>query len=418
MDYSKLIYDYLEGELDIAEEQKLFSEMAYNDSLREEFGEELKLSSVFAEDNFYQTTPIEATDKVFTQLGFSIPTASGKSYAYSFWDKIGKSSVVILLLLLGAASTAGIMYFSGSGIFNNNSEIAADSESSLPVDNNYINASGDNYNSENISGLNSSDLNSFFTDIYNSLSKSVNFASDSFNGSITGNSDSKGDKLKVLQRGSNSELNIGSNNSDIKTNKIKTVRNSNFSKFYSGISSFSAISSPNMVFIPVSGNMFGSIIKDNRFSLESKGSLNNYYPAINNVNIDAINSFEIAFRYNINEKNAFGVIFGRNNFAQKFNTDDGLAYYQAPELFWFGASYKRFWLEDELYGIFMPYSQIMAGATTIGPVFKLESGIEVPLYGNFKIMLGAESNSLIYNVDGNIYNSNNIGIIYGVKYSF
>jgi hypothetical protein len=419
MDYSKLINEYLEGELEIAEEQRLFSEMAYNDALREEFTDEVKLSNILAADATYETTPVEATDGVFTQLGFSIPTAAGRGAASGFWSKFSKTSVIAILLLFGTAVTSGILYFNGT-LFNSDEKLTDNSNGINAVANTGIAINEDVNQINGNSLINAEGMNSFFNNLYDIVSSSFK-VKDERNST---NSEFNRNNPNLYGLNKSSDLSIDSselpnlNKSKNSKSFMKMLNQSQMHIMYSGNFAVPQMVPGDFVIIPVASDMMSNYPVNKKYSVQTKGALNSYYPNLDNINVDNMGSFEIAFWYNPNQNNSFGLTFGRSSFAQQFNTAEGIQYYQAPELFWLGASYKRLILEEELFGFIMPYSSVMAGASSIGPVLRLESGIEISVSGNFGIVLGAEGNSLLYNVDGKIYNSNNIGFIYGFKYNF
>jgi hypothetical protein len=74
MDYSKLIHEYLDGELNTPLEDALFAGLSTNTELRTEFSQQIKLHIVAQNDMGAISPPTESTNKIFSSLGFSIPT--------------------------------------------------------------------------------------------------------------------------------------------------------------------------------------------------------------------------------------------------------------------------------------------------------------------------------------------------------
>lgn len=412
MDYSELIYGYLEGELQIAEEQKLFSAMAYDDALREEFSGQIKLNNLFAVDNNSETAPIEVTDKIFSQLGFSIPTSASRGYFGGLFNRVGKTASIAFLLLLTLLSTAGSYLIYDHYFGNGSLGIAEGNESenrSIPV----VKSSASDVYTKSFDGSLSfvDDVRSYLSKFYNMIEDSRSFTN------LFDKSDAMASANGFESVNSQSNGNFDQNSANMVMNNFGLIRNSNGADF--PVNGFMINSSPvrnSIVIVPLADN-WNEFLENNRFSISTKGAFNNHYPSVPQFSVQEFNSFEIAVWYN-KGRNSFGVQGGRQAFAQDFTTDNGLNYLQVPDIYWVGASYKRYLLNNDIFGFIAPYSSVMAGATSIGPVFRLESGFEFKITNGVQVLLGLEGNSLMYNVDNKIYNSNKLGVIYGLQYSF
>lgn len=129
-------------------------------------------------------------------------------------------------------------------------------------------------------------------------------------------------------------------------------------------------------------------------------------------------SYAISFMYALNDLHALGIEIAQENFTQNFITSDGLHYSQSPELLMLGVNY-RLTPKDLLIPYYLyPYLQQFAGYTTIGPVFKTQTGLIWHVASPVSLNLGFEYGALIYNVGGTIYNSNKLGITGGINIGF
>jgi predicted AAA+ superfamily ATPase len=69
--YSQLLNQLLDGELEQSSEAVLYSELANNNELRSEFRDLLKIKNSIKHDNEAFTTPLNTTTALFSSLGFS-----------------------------------------------------------------------------------------------------------------------------------------------------------------------------------------------------------------------------------------------------------------------------------------------------------------------------------------------------------
>ena len=134
-----------------------------------------------------------------------------------------------------------------------------------------------------------------------------------------------------------------------------------------------------------------------------------------------MNNIAVGVFKKIDDYHSVGIELGWEQFGQSFVTsNDNITFtqHQNPMLFWAGASYSFTpvdWLMPyKLY----PYARITAGGTSVGPVFKAQSGLNWQVAGNFNILFGYEYGNLLYNVDGVLYDSPKTGIIFGAKFKF
>lgn len=408
MDYTKLIYDYIEGELQIADEQKLFTELSYNDDLRQEFQNNLKFSNLVQSEVNTVSTPVETTNEVFKSLGFTIPTTQSTG----LFGKISKPMLALLIFLITLTGVTGSYFLYDSYFSSENTELSKNNQ--IPI-----------VNSEETDASNSNEMNSKLNNNSISNSGSSFYLADNLKdyiGNFTGafgNNDYKNNYSGGYTNNNNSDNDENINDNQFLDN-LKIIGFSEFKNMEYNIAYNNQNTNPSQfIFIPMNNSHYKSFMELNeKYSVITNGAINNNYPGIEGLNINNYKSFEIGFWYNLSDKNSIGIELGRQIFSQEFTTNNNINYLQAPQIIFLNASYKRYLLDNEVFGIIMPYSSVSAGGTSIGPLFQIEAGSEIRVTDNLHFLIGAGGNTLFYNVDNKFYNSNNVGIIYGVKFSF
>ncbi len=117
MDYDKLIHEYVDGSIEAGKEFELFSILAQNDELRQEFRNHIAIKNAIHSDIKAFTPKAESTMKIFSTLGFdapipvSIPTPAPTPLtpiATGFWANLGLSSSKIIPIVSGSLISAGL----------------------------------------------------------------------------------------------------------------------------------------------------------------------------------------------------------------------------------------------------------------------------------------------------------------------
>ncbi len=446
MNYSRQIHDYLDGELAFQNEEQLFAEVASNPEVRADFNTQMKIHLVAKQDMSVIAPPSSVTNAVFANLGFSPPISTSNQLndaktgfipiVYKF---LKKSSVALLLLMLFTSISTGVYFAYQNSVLedklnsNNKKSIAIVKSESL-----------DNYNTDisqaiegnNVSNNSIIDLNSTFSNSNSNLNnqKSGSNLNKFRNSSLNNNA-----------HYSNSFIN---SNSALASNSLNSnddgIIASNFNKnLYNNINESSIVNSNYNVNILISnsnsnnnqtniiglGNVFGSLnslidlisIDNTNYSIQIRGLVNSEkmpsYSVVNN-DLPFYSNFSIGGSYKLNTYHSIGLEVGSEQFNQKFSLSNGLDYSQSPELLWAGISY-RFTPKDWLipYTLY-PYSELFAGGTTVGPLFRVQAGVNYMIYNNIGVSFGVEYGVLYYNVENNIHNSQKYGITSGVNFNF
>lgn len=133
MNYSQLIHEYLDLGLDHSNEQVLFSQLATDMDVRHDFNLQLRMHKATSEHNKFIAPPMEVTNQLFGNLGFSIPTAivatseASRPIATAFMSSIAlgllnfvrDNYVTMLSFIAGSAIASMLMYWIGIESPNN-----------------------------------------------------------------------------------------------------------------------------------------------------------------------------------------------------------------------------------------------------------------------------------------------------------
>lgn len=147
----------------------------------------------------------------------------------------------------------------------------------------------------------------------------------------------------------------------------------------------------------------------NKLSISFKKFDGNSSPNFNlgNNSETIFNNMSIALNYRLDYYQSFGLIVGFENFLMDFERYEGdilYNYRQSYNTQWFGLQYSL--TTDQLgeSGI-RPNFNLLAGATYVGPIFKLGAGITYHVNDYFAINGGIESGWLFYTNNGALSNS-------------
>lgn len=465
MDYTRMIHDYLDGELNSMHQDILFAELATNQDLRFDFNQQVKLQVIAQSDMAMISPPIEATNVIFSSLGFSIPSEeylnnlAGDTVATSpitsikrFWTKHFALNVIVLLLLFmsgtmlvlnpdilntnsgnnTAISNGQNVYQTDKNNISNNisgmssipivSSIAGSTDNSRNITDNgsvvrHSNRnprSGANYGTNSISGNNSGNSSNIVdmvngTDLSaNGLSTGQNIFSDD---ELISDASQDMNLINTANRRVNSSM---STNSNVLVNPTQSRK-----EFYSnfGHEGFSV-------------NPFSLVSVDNsKWSIQVRGL------ALNpSQSVDLSKSYDkpeenkwntnLAFSamYKTNPYWSFGIEIGRESFNQIFKYTDengqSISQRQSPQLMWYGATCRLIAPELLWDDVVYPFGQVTAGGTSLGLVARLQAGLMIQPVGLFRFNIGIEGAGLFYEVKPTYYSSINYGFTFGGSVNF
>jgi hypothetical protein len=427
MNNSKLIHDYLDGKLKQPEQDMLFAELAQNSDLRYEFNQQMKLHMITQSDMAMISPPASATNAIFAELGFSIPPSHGGGHGGAFFAAV-KSSVKkylpnVTTAVLTAVITALVLYwlldFNYGNSINTGDNNAAqnkpvvtslegDFSPILPV---YIEKQGlteaDVQRIINNAMLQYAEkMDKYYENYYSQLLAAFN----------SRNSTTQNDRLadNSTERNDFNFLSyLTDNNSDVIENN--NVENNNLLTPNGNNSNLNNAVTLNPKLTPK------QILSN--FNLSFRG-----FAAQSNVNVNVpsqsnpwFNNMSVGASYNVTPVHAVGVEVGQEAFPQKFIREhygEELTYAQNPILFWYGASYRYSLKKVFIPNVLYPYVQVLGGFTKVGPLGRAQLGLSYSPDKRVTFNLGIEGSALWYNVQNKIYNTNKIGLTYGVSVSY
>ncbi len=416
MSYNQMIHEYLDSGLKQPQEDALFQALASDQALRGDFHQQLSIMKIATNDMSNISPPIEATNAVFSSLGFSIPSggapASGvsesrrKPGAGIFASASGVGMLNIFkdnLSTLGSIAVAAMISTFLFMTFDNGIQTTDTnrvgvtlaqnyyddaSHSNLPivssVDKTEEKATNNNRNSSNYKPVRNASLPIAVSGETTKENSSEIFAA---NNDIATNFEQKiNNPSKEIHKINENGYAI------VKVNRLSTSNASDL-----------GFQMPNFVYEEKSG-----------FALELRGANNPNETALLNDMMIGVN-FEF-----IDNFHAVGLI-GNERYvvrvANPLSAGEQVQYSNESMIsFMVGLRYAP----DELIlnGLLVPYVQASGGGISNGFAGGFESGLILNLNSNYSFLVGYGKQFAKYNFEGNLYNTNKDGINVGLRYSF
>jgi hypothetical protein len=390
MSYSRLIHDYLDGQLDAAEEDDLFSALARNSELRVEFNQQMRLGVAAQADMGSIAPPMASTNMIFSSLGFSIPSAdyvdasAGTGAALAgFWLAARKYGAIIAAAVISAAITSMLfMFYNNSTEKSGNNNFASARNSHVPV--------VSSFQSDNSTGnIGQADSRSGNTQKAIVAAKN-NTREDNYSG-INNESAS----LAAQNDNNEAPAELTYNNT------FKTGLANETSLFnLSGRNGFNSFA-PAGAYVLLSPEMLNTNGANTNFMVQYRGFAGRSFPepVIAGQGLGLTNNVAIALVYKFDKHHAAGLEFGKENLTQEYSkvVDNFTEIINKnPSLLWYGAFYRFSLPELGIGDIIVPYAQLMAGGTIIGPLGKLQAGFQIMPNSLVTMNIGYEGTGLVY----------------------
>ncbi len=449
MNREDLLFDYFENGLDPYEEDILFQQLNIDESLRKQFYQQMKIRLLTREDTMHIKAPFEATQNIFNTIGISKKVFQTQKFQRNFLTfiqskKVRISSALIVIALLIALPAFYLIENYAANKFNSsNANIETSANSLSKNEQNYptVSSNEDNTSENNASHSTLNQSNSFLAQtantaiLLNSLEDKLNSI---YSKKLNKINSVYTNKLKQLQNllsnnqnnlatnlnNSNNDLLNLSNNTD---REIQSTANLPFNQRSNNILMNNKQNNYFNYREPVAIDLFSLISdllpKSYLLELNLTGINSNYaYPNVALNNSSPIQyTYNITAYYAINENHKLGVSYGKEQFPQQFNRNiDGKNYQQIqnPYLNYYGVDYKYIPTEIFSQSYVLPYINLLGGATTVGPLAKLQLGGEISIFKRLALTVGIENSLLFYNVDNIIYSTNKVNFVYGINLKF
>lgn len=416
MEYSRLIHDYLEGELPLILEDKLFSAMALNQDLRYELNRQIKIHLITKNDMNSITIPSEATNAVFSGLGFSIPSSSSTSMFYKFKQDFSIKKYSRYLISFSAIVIIGLLlYYTSDNSFtgiNNQTPITSLTAGKSNIQPASVLGSNTNSDSKSINNEKPSKINE---KTHNNTKPVFSLNNVESSNNVLPNEGDSSEKFVTTSE--NNEENY----SEINTLQMQRIAPSSFYERNSPVNVLSGNLMLNQnglsansfynLFTPSTTKPFGIDITWHKanYQIERPSTL-----AEDDKTFFLGNNFSIM--YNFDENHAIGFEMGEETFAQEFDYFNGeqmTTYNQTPNYYWFAAAYK-YTADIELIQGLRPYAKLIAGGAKGGAIVKSQLGLTWNFSPGFSFNLGGEFGTMIYNINKDLYHSDKFSIMYGL----
>lgn len=425
MAYSRFIHDYLDGELNEAQKDALFAQLAGSTELRTEFEQQVKLQSLASYDMSTISAPIDSTNYIFSSLGFSIPSGQSAPPAFfgsGFFNSRGSLIVSIILLI----SLSSVLFFTGN-YFGSNGILKFDdyfgSKNAIPVVSSFENESDNKSLETNKSGF---QKGNYFSSANAGSFSTIDFQSKKNNAvSAVDNSESQADNTRIVHDGysvfENTSISIRFAPEQMIGNEYYASTNIQNGKNNSG-GNFNAVNSNFGNDLLINDPDFydeWKEIREKKFSININTFMTDAgtYHNIPGQNYGSFSDVSFSLAWNKDENHSFMISGGKEKYPLSYKYN-GTTEYQNPDRNWIGLSYRYNVTSMNIAGLIYPYAQMTAGATSIGPVFRPQTGLIMRPSPSLSITFGAEYNVLVYDVSGKKYLSDKFSLAYGLNYHF
>ncbi len=433
MNKQDLILDFIDGKIDPDHNDVLFEHLYYDEAARVEFTQQMQILMNINQAFKVMPVPSSVTNHIFTELGIktNIWLNALQRIRQSRYTK-ASLIVVALLLITFSSFFVGQWYnennaekYGYGNNFKNNFPVVSSEETSNANINN-ISKNTDAINNKVQSAIwqnhnylmqlaNLSMISNSIEKYYQSYYKGL-FSRNANKNNIV-NSDvnyiSKDNVENILSR---AEENKESKRYDFDKNISLSDAQISSSKF---LTKSSLNNYNNNLRISTSFIDFVSSIlpKDYKYEI-TISNMSTQVALPNGLNSIGKYQFDLNARYNLNSNSAIGFNLGYDNFPQEFTRDiqgKQFSQVQSPELVYLGITYRYNYFESPTNPYFLPYIDLMIGATQVGPLLKAQIGANIPIWNRLALNLGLHNSSLFYNVDNTIYSTNKLNFVYGIN---
>ncbi len=398
--YGKLIHDYLDGTLDSSSEDILFAELSVNQDVRREFQTQTRLNAAVQKDMSRTTTPVEATQGVFASLGFALPQADTDNTPVPLpippaagdsgnWPKILFtalfSSVLTALFFLWWSPQEAETHLLMAEILKR-SQPATHPLTSEITDRNALTMveipAAPARNAAREPRVIASEV---YNSTYNSSHSPATEVGDA----------------PVVQTMPAVYIQPTSP-------MVQNIASQNSSPLYSTSFPSSESILPN--------ELLGLTVQTNGIS--QLRSLPDFTDTP--TSLPVLSNLSASVLYALSEHHALGLAGGREVFHQDFTRENGgqtFAYRQSPSLWWYGVAYRYSLGEVGIKGV-NPFAQGFIGWAQNGPIGKISTGIRYTPEERISFVLAAEGTLLVYPVGSTYFQTQKLGLTYGMSINF
>ena len=418
MDYSELLHDFLDGELDSVHEDALFGALQRNENLRLEMKDLLEMRRAVEADKAAFLPSATSTNAIFTQLGFAAPAAAGGAAALG-----GQTAAVATSTGFGLAQMAGV--FAGAALLTSlvfvglimpaledgNGGLA---ESTAPA--RILNA--DPLEFTIVSPPETLVLND---NVVQSAVDAERADAQTFANAQRFSARQPAGDVSPADKQENQELSEAPAEEAIAESLLLTEQDQPV---------LLSVAEPEMQLntiqsVPVAMNLSNEFTPEGlpnvTFELRGNGDAKFFQETdVPSVGDPWFNEMSASMLLPVSDHFEFGVTFGQEVFSQVFYRDEAngerIEYQQRPRLFWGGVTGRAYPFTENT-AMFAPYAQVTFGFNFFGTVVKPSTGLRfTPDNSRMSLYLGAEYSHLLYWEDQNMFSSGKVNLNYGVSY--
>lgn len=411
MDEIRILYDYLDGNLESSREKQLFKLLSNNEELRYEFKDLLELNKAISSDTKAFTPATNSTLNIFKEVGMpgyvGLAGALGVSAGKFFTKYSGNiltaalsvvATVIVMLLFFDRGATQSIK--DNSNFSSNQLSERKIQFSEIEETSSILSDSLQNQNNDTKGSIEKEKIKIVYKYIYPEDTKELK----NDNSDFASNNYSKLERVKEFKNISNSHIN------DNNWESIK-IKNSTYNYQISH-----TVKELDKIL-----ESYG-ISRGDNFLLEFRGSEDIFFNGgeAQPRNYQNLNNLAFTFGYRPTDNFMIGIDYRRENFYQIYQgVQDNVLYEyeQQPNFESFGLL-TRFSpnLSNKTY--INPFVQTTLAANDVGYIFRAGIGNSLYLTNNLDLLLLLEYNNFRFKALDNWYNSEKLGIQIGLGFKF
>lgn len=379
-DKFQIIYEYIDGELPPEQESELFALLATDQEARNEMKSALAIKEAVRSDSVAFVPPIKSTNKIFSTLGFSEPSAVASTASISRFAALknwvllqtkyiatGISSALvtaaIMLMLLPKENTNDSIVKQNPGKISKPNEVIAEQQQQIPEIMEKV--------------------------VYKYILV-----------------EQKNDEIKTIP-GDNNAIKLSSSSAEI----IRPQYNLKMGQ--------TQLFPININITSLLPEEFLQDKTDSKLSLEIKGlsHTSDIKEKVRPADEQNLNNSSFSIIYDYSSEFAFGLNYSRENFYQKFEGYENNQLYQYEQ----NPNFETF----SIIGRYSPdflmfdygkiYSQAAIGGNKVGLVGRLSVGAEIPVLNGHSLQIGYDVSNMYYKHQNKWFSSSKKGLEFGVK---
>jgi hypothetical protein len=406
---SELLSMLVDGELDSTQETGLYAYLANSEELRAQMRELLAIKESVRNDVEAFTIPAGAKNNIFAAVGLTpamtpeIPVTQSvisNPLIKSFWSKVWSP----LLSATVAALLTAVFFL----LFFKNGNVAEQSgivKNTVPV-------------------ISSNEINKSENTLINSKEYEQKQVSKKHSGTMS--SKESPVLADLINSNLNDELQVTNNQpTDRKVLELASLMpEKNVINFNSG--NYGVIDKIPLMVPPKNYGLMEHLQSNGLgITLLVRGISATSYPSVD-VNSQAnpmFNNMGIGAYIDLFDNIEAGLEVGQEPFGLQYYKGEGditiSEEQKNPIFFWAGFSVKAITGKHiEFLAGARPYAQLIIGGSKLGPLGRLSSGFQYSWNNSFGMMLGLEGTMLFYKNQGRLYNTEKLGMTYGLTYCF